>query len=175
MKLHIESMYCIETGRRWKMKNPEIFTDIIDQLYLRSTRQFWKCSENENFPFSKCKVFSVSIFSKTWNLPKTLKILIFVLYFITYIQNRGNGNSYLNLVINLNIMRYFFLKSINDKLNAYCDLVLSFFFCLSFLSLRKFQSYMIFYLHNLFFKLFRISPIVDEGRSHFFKEFTISL
>ena len=25
MKSHIESMYCIETGRRWKMKTPEFY------------------------------------------------------------------------------------------------------------------------------------------------------
>ena len=43
--------------------------------------------------------FTIFHSSKTGNLPKTIKIIFFVLYFITSIQNRGNGNNYLNLLI----------------------------------------------------------------------------
>ena len=71
---------------------------------------FEKCTENENFKIFKSKVFTIFFPSKAWNLPKTLKILFFVLYDITYIQNTGNGNTYLNLPLNLNIMRYFFWR-----------------------------------------------------------------
>ena len=61
---------------------------------------FEKCSENENFQISKFTVFTIFFSSKAWNLPITLKILFFVLYDITYTQNTGNGNSYLNLPLN---------------------------------------------------------------------------
>ena len=56
---------------------------------------FEKSTENENYDFYD--FFS----SKAYNLQnKTLKILFFILYDITYIQNRGNGNNNLNLPIN---------------------------------------------------------------------------
>ena len=57
---------------------------------------------------SKFTVFTILFSSKAWNLPKTLKILFFVLYDITYIQNTGNGNTYLNLPINSNTSVTFF-------------------------------------------------------------------
>ena len=58
--------------------------------------------------------------SKAWNLPKKiLKILFFVLYDITYIQNPGNGNNYLNLPFNKNIMRYFFKSMFHNPIP--CD------------------------------------------------------
>ena len=62
------------------------------------------------FQIFKFMVFTIFISSKAWNLQKNLKILFFVFYDTSYIQNTGNGNNYLNLPINLNT-RYF-LKSI---------------------------------------------------------------
>ena len=61
---------------------------------------FEKRTENENLQICKFTVFTIFFSSKAWNLQKTLKILFFVLYDITYIQNIGNGNNYLNLPIN---------------------------------------------------------------------------
>ena len=48
MKSHIESMYCIETGRRWKMKTRNSINS--DQLCLTSTRHFWKMYRKWKFP-----------------------------------------------------------------------------------------------------------------------------
>ena len=92
-------MYSIETGRRWQMKTPK-FSGILISFTWGQLDNIEKCSENENFPFSKFTFFTIFFFSQAWNLPKPLKILIFVLYFITYIQNRGNGNNYLNFTKN---------------------------------------------------------------------------
>ena len=99
MKSHIESMYCIETGRRWKMK-PRNSID-SDQFCLTSTRHFSKNVQKMKISkISKFTVFTIVFSSKALNLPTSLKILFFVLYDITYIQNTGNGNNYLNLPIN---------------------------------------------------------------------------
>ena len=62
---------------------------------------FEKCTENENFQIFKFTVFTIFFSSKAWNLQKKpLKILFFVFYDTSYIQNTGNGNNYLNLPIN---------------------------------------------------------------------------
>ena len=94
-----------------------------DQLYLTSTRHFWKMYRNWKFQNFQIYGFYDFFSSKAWNLPKTLKILFFVLYYIAYIQNTGNGNNLSNLPINKNIMRSFFLESIYAHIsyNVYMD------------------------------------------------------
>ena len=70
MKLHIfESMYHIEgMGRQWKMKS-QIFMD-IDQLYLRSTRQFLKMLRKWKFPIFKIYGFYDFLLLKNINFTK---------------------------------------------------------------------------------------------------------
>ena len=80
-------------------ENPGIIYIVISFAW-RLQYIFEKCTENENFQIFKFTVFTIFFSSKAWNLPKSLKILFFVLYDITYIQNTGNGNNYLNLPIN---------------------------------------------------------------------------
>ena len=83
----------------------------IDQLCLTSTRHFWKMYRKWKFPnFQIYGFYDFFFTSKAWNLPNTINILFFVLYDITYIQNTGTSNNYLNLPINKNIMRYFFFE-----------------------------------------------------------------
>ena len=86
--------------KEMKNENPGILWIVIS----------FACTENEKFQIYKFTVFTIFFSSKAWNLIKTLRILFFVLYDITYIQNTGNGNNYLNLPINKNIMRYFFWR-----------------------------------------------------------------
>ena len=95
MKSHIESMYCIETGRRSKMKTRNSINS--DEHCLMSSRNFWKWK----FPNFQIYGFYDFFSSKAWNLqPPPLKIIFFVFYDTSYIQNTGNGNNYLNLPIN---------------------------------------------------------------------------
>ena len=90
-----------------KNENPGILKLVIS-FALRILDIFEKCTEKENLQIFK---FTIFFSSKGWNLPKTLKIIFFVLYDITYnIQNTRNGNNYLNLPINSNNMRYFFWR-----------------------------------------------------------------
>ena len=42
---------------------------------------------------TKITVFTIFYSLKTWNIPKILEFLLFVPFYITYTQNRGNGNS----------------------------------------------------------------------------------
>ena len=70
----------------------------------------WKCSR-----FSNVTVFTICFSSKAWHLPKTLKILFFALYDITYIQHTGNGNAYLELAFELKYYALLFLKSIFEN------------------------------------------------------------
>ena len=85
--------------KEMKNENPGILKKVISfawsLLYF-----FEKCTENENFQIFKFTVFAIFFSSKAWNLPKTLQIIFFVLYDITYIQNTGNDNTYLNLPLN---------------------------------------------------------------------------
>ena len=80
-----------------KNENPGILLIVISfarrLLDILKNVQTMKISK-----FFKFTVFT--IFFKAWNLSKNLKILFFVLYDITYIQNTGNGNNYMNLPIN---------------------------------------------------------------------------
>ena len=85
--------------KEMKNENPGILSIVISCAW-RLLDIFEKCTENENFQTLKFTVFTIFVSSKAWNLPKTLKILFFVLYDITYIQNTGNGNNYMNLPIN---------------------------------------------------------------------------
>ena len=86
-----------EGDEKWKPRD----SISSNQLCLTSTRHFWKMYRKWKFPnFQIYEFLRVFFYSKAWNLPKTLKILFFVLYDITYIQNTGNGNTYLNLPIN---------------------------------------------------------------------------
>ena len=85
--------------KEMKNENPGILYTVIIFAW-RLLDIFEKCTENENFQIFKFTVLTIFFSTKAWNLPKTLKILFFVLYGITYIQNRGNGNNYLNLPIN---------------------------------------------------------------------------
>ena len=78
-----------------KNENPGVLWIVISFAW-RLQDIFLKCTENENFQIFKFTVFTIFFSSKAWNLPKTLKILFFVLYDITYIQNIGNDNNYLN-------------------------------------------------------------------------------
>ena len=83
-----------EGDEKWKSRK----SINIDQLYLTS---FFKNIQKMKISiFQICGFYDFFFSSKAWNLPKTLKILFFVLYDITYIQNIGNGNNYLNLPIN---------------------------------------------------------------------------
>ena len=82
-----------------KNENPGILYIVISFAW-RLLDIFKKWTENENFQFFKFTVFTIFFSTKAWNLPKTLKIIFFVLYDITNIQNTGNGNNYLNLPIN---------------------------------------------------------------------------
>ena len=95
-----------EGDEKWKPQN----SMNSDQLCVTSTRPFWKMYRKWKFPNFQIYGFYDFFSSKAWNLPKTLKILFFVLYDITYIQNTCNGNNYLNLPINYNIMCYFFWR-----------------------------------------------------------------
>ena len=85
-----------EGDEKWKPRN----SIDSDQLCLKSIRHLKKMYRKWKFPNVQIDVFTIFSSSKAWNLPKTLKILFFVLYDITYIQNTGNGNNYLNLTIN---------------------------------------------------------------------------
>ena len=58
---------------------------------------FEKCTKNEKIQIFKFTVFTIFSLQKHEIYQKTLKILIFVLYDITYIQNTGNGHNYFNL------------------------------------------------------------------------------
>ena len=110
MKSHIESMYCIETegDEKWKPRN----SINSDQLCLTSSRHFWKMNRKWKFPnFQIYGLYDFFFSSKAWNLPKTLKILFFVLCDITYIQTTGNGNKYLNLP---NKLKYYALLLIGE-------------------------------------------------------------
>ena len=82
-----------------KNENPGILYIVISFAW-RLLDIFEKWTENENFQIFQIYGFYDFFSPKAWNLPKTLKILLFVLYDITYIQNTGNGNNYLNLPIN---------------------------------------------------------------------------
>ena len=93
------------------MKTPEFYKYVISFAW-RLLYIFEKCTENENFQIFKFTIFTIFFSSKAWNLPKTLEILFFVLYDITYIQNTGNGINYLNLPIKLKYYALLFLKSI---------------------------------------------------------------
>ena len=86
-----------EGNEKWKSRN----SINSDQLCLTSMLDiFLNCTENENWQIFKFTVFTIFFSSKAWYLPKTLKILFFVLYDITYIQTTGNDNNYLNVPIN---------------------------------------------------------------------------
>ena len=58
MKSHIESMYYIETGRRWKNENPGILLIVISFAW-RLLDIFEKCTENENLQIFKFTVFTI--------------------------------------------------------------------------------------------------------------------
>ena len=86
-----------EEDEKWKPRN-SIYSD---QLCLTSTRHFWKMNRKRKFQIFKFTVLRFFFLFKSMKSTKnTLKILFFVLYDITYIQNTGNGNNYLNLPIN---------------------------------------------------------------------------
>ena len=51
-------------GKALKNENPEIFMD-INQLYLRSTRKFWKMLRKLKFPIFQINVFYDFLFLKT--------------------------------------------------------------------------------------------------------------
>ena len=86
-----------EEDENWKPQN----SINSHQLAWRLLDIFWKMYRKWKLPNFQIYVFNNFFFSsKAWNLPKTLKILFFILYDITSIQNRGNGNNYLNLPIN---------------------------------------------------------------------------
>ena len=85
-----------EGDEEWKPRN----SINSDQLCLTSTRHFWKMYRKWKFPNFQIYGFYDFFSSKAWNVPKTLKILFFVLFDIPYIQNTGNGNKNLNLPIN---------------------------------------------------------------------------
>ena len=56
-----------------------------------------ECILTRNSPLRYLRFFSLQ---KHEIYKKTLKILFFVFYDTSYIQNTGNGNNYLNLPIN---------------------------------------------------------------------------
>ena len=86
MKSHI--VICIalkpEGDEKWK---PGILWIVIIFAW-RLLEIFEKCTENENSQIFIFTVFTIFFSSKAWNLPKTLKILFYVLYDITYITHR---------------------------------------------------------------------------------------
>ena len=85
--------------KEMKNENPGILLIVISFVW-RLLDIFLKMYRKWKFPNFQIYGFYDFFYSKAWNLRKTLKILFFVLYDITYIQNTGNGNNYLNLPIN---------------------------------------------------------------------------
>ena len=84
-----------EGDEKWKPRN----SINSDQLCLTSTRHFWKMYRKWKFPNKIFGFYDLFLF-KSMKSTKTLKILFFVLYDITYTQNTGNDNTYLNLPLN---------------------------------------------------------------------------
>ena len=91
-----------------KNENPGILYIVISIAWC-PLDIFKKCTEKWKFP--NFQIYSFYDFfvlkSMKFTKKKPLKILFFVFYDTSYIENTGNGNNYLNLPINWN-MRYFF-------------------------------------------------------------------
>ena len=66
MKSHIESMNCIETGRRWKWKP----RNCLCCFAWRLLDIFEKCTENENFQIFKFTVFTIFFLFKSMKSTK---------------------------------------------------------------------------------------------------------
>ena len=85
-----------EGDEKWKSRN----SINSDQLCLTSTRHFWKMYRKWIFSIFQIYGFYDFFLFKSMKSTKNSQILFFVLCDITYIQNTGNGNNYLNLPIN---------------------------------------------------------------------------
>ena len=84
-----------EGDEEWKPRN---YIN-SDQLCLTSTRHFWKMYRKWIYPNFQIYGFYDFLLFKSMECTKNLKILFFLLFDITYIQNTGNDNNYLNLPI----------------------------------------------------------------------------
>ena len=85
--------------KEMKNENPRILSIMISFAW-RFLDIFWKCTENENCQISKFTDFTIFFHLKSMKSTKNPQNSIFVIYDITYKQNTGNGNNYLNLPIN---------------------------------------------------------------------------
>ena len=81
-----------EGDEKWKPRISINLPDVYQIFFLKMYRK-WELPNFQIYGFYDLVLF------KSMKSTKTLKIIFFVLYDITYIQNRGNGNNYLNLPI----------------------------------------------------------------------------
>ena len=87
-----------EGDEKWKPRNSINMWSALPDIYYTFLKNVQKIKISK---FSNLRFLRFFFSSKAWNLPKTLKILFFVIYDMTYIQNTGNDNNYLNLPIKL--------------------------------------------------------------------------
>ena len=100
-----------EGDEKWKPRN----SINSDKLCVTSTRHFWKNVQKMKISkFSNLRFLQFFLF-KSMNSIKNPQNSILCTLWHNFIQITGNGNNYLNLPINLNIMRYFFGEYIITK------------------------------------------------------------